>query len=184
MAKGKYQNKANTKKSMIPGIAVGLVIVAVILGWMIAGNGEDHSDLPKETVGHTEPSGEVETKATEPAETILPETTQWTEPTEPSEPVVFAFPVDVSEEDQVMTVTTQYGTVKFSAAFSDVVQLGSQYRDGMAVLQFKGLIGDRLVELFDICYGESDGDLIREITLEDGTVTNLGEKYGNKGKNS
>lgn len=118
-----------------------------------------------EPVNPTEPAAVPEESE---EETVPEETAEDTEPTEPTEPEVRTFSVEWMEEDDRIYVTSQYGTLAYSAAFSDVVQVRGVYDEDVAVLKFEGLIGDAAVELFDIRYGETEGELLRQVQTESG----------------
>ena len=79
------------------------------------------------------------------------------------------FSAALSEEGDTIAVSTQYGKLVYPAAFSEVIQIQTETENGVSTLKFVGEIGDDKAELFDVCYGEAGGELIKQIQLEDGS---------------
>lgn len=83
------------------------------------------------------------------------------------------FSVDMKEQDDVIEVSTIFGTLTYPSAFSDVIQVYAEQIEEVSKLKFVGIIGEEQLGLFDICYGGTSGDFVKQIILEDGTTMNV-----------
>lgn len=169
MAKERYKNKKVRNKKWMWGIGACLVLLAAVIFWMNRdGNSTQTPEGNDAYAMNATPAGRDETADT--LSTEAAETMEIVESTDNSESLEAAFSAVLTEESKIIKVTTQYGTVEYPAAFSDVIQTRTEFRGGVAVLKFEGRIGDAMVELFDICYGEMEDEPLRQIRLEDGTL--------------
>lgn len=153
MSKGKYSSKNGTgnKKRLVIGIC-GLILAAVLI-CMIGGRSSSDAEELNQASQSTESGTAQNEQQTDGAQS--PET---------------EFSANTAEEENLVLVTTQYGTVTYPAAFSDVIQIRTEMCNNVAVLKFEAQLDNAQAALFDICYGEMDGDPLTQIVQEDGTV--------------
>lgn len=112
----------------------------------------------------TQPAGTTQVVQT----TKAPETVGSTEPaaTDAAEPT---FPMTAEEQGENVVLTTEYGTLQYPAAFSDVVVVKAMEHGEGRALEFYGRIADQELPLFTIWFGYDHGDLIGTLVEEDGT---------------
>lgn len=159
---GKYERKkpakARKKKSWIFVVLLAVAVVLLAVVAMLPGvKGNHHQDtfpteqaevpVTQEGVGQTVPESVPETEVTEPARKEL--TIE-----------------SVQQQDAMMVLQTSYGTMKYSFAFSDLIEAVAINGNSQAALEWYVHIGEADYLLFTITFNGSEGELLGTMVIE------------------
>lgn len=156
---GKYESPkpakaVGQKKKWIIVIFMAIVVVALALVAMfLGGKGTSAQEtLPTEQ--------EQVSNATEAVIQTVPAT-------EATVPTRKELTIDsVEQQNDMMVLKTSYGTVKYSFAFSDLIEIVATNQDTQAALEWFVLVGEEKYPLFTISFNGSEGELLGTMVVE------------------